>query len=110
PLLTLAALRAGATPPNPPTVAGHVQDHGYVVLSVAQALAEDPAPGHLEHGEVHPRVLEHHLRRLRPARVNPLDQTLVDVDAVGGRHPDLPPHPPEDVRDHPDRGALPVRA
>ena len=67
---------------QPEVVARHVEDHGDVVPFVAQALAQDPAPRHLEHGEVDPRVLEHHLGGLRPAGVGLPNQPLVDVDAV----------------------------
>jgi len=51
--------------PQAQVVAGHVHHHGDVVALIAQALPQDPAPGHLEHREVHPRVLQHHPRALR---------------------------------------------
>ena len=91
-------------------VGGHVGDHGHVVAVVAEALAQDAAARHLEHGRVHQRVLEHHLGRLRPAHVALLDQPPVDDDAVRGGHAHPPAHQLEDVGDHPDGRRLAVGA
>ena len=97
-------------PAQAQVVAGDVRDDRHVVAVVAQALAQDAAPGDLEHRRVHGRVLEHHLGRLRAAHVALLDQPPVDDDAVRRGHPDPPAHELEDVGDHPDRRRLAVRA
>ena len=87
-----------------------VQHHGDVVALVAQTLAQDAAAGDLEHGEVDPRVLQHHPGGLRSGRVGADDQPLVDHHAVGRGHPDLAADALEDVGDHPRGRGLAVRA
>jgi hypothetical protein len=67
---------------EPQVIAGDVQDDRHVVASVAEALTKDAAARHLEHREVHARVLQDHLRRFRSAGVGAQHQALVDVDAV----------------------------
>ena len=52
-------------------VAGDVGHDRDVVAVVAEALAQDAAARHLEHGRVDGRVLEHHLRRLRARSCRP---------------------------------------
>ena len=96
-------------PADPEMVAGHVGDDRDVVAVVAEALAQDPAPGDLEDGGVDGRVLEDHLGRLRARHVALLDHPAVDDDAVGRSHPDAPALQLEDVGDHPHGRRLPVR-
>ena len=91
-------------------VAGDVEHDRHVVPLVAEALAQDPATRHLEHGEVHRRVLEHHGGGLRPGRIGLAHDPAVDVDPVGAGQADLAAHPLHDVRDHPGGRRLPVAA
>ena len=91
-------------------VAGDVQHDGNIVGAIAEALAKDAAAGHLENGEVDPGILEHHAGRPRAACVRLLDQATVDVDAVGGGHPDLVPEAPDDMGDHARGRGLPIGA
>src|ERR1700681_4397045 len=91
-------------------VAGDVQHNRDVVRTVAEPLAQDPAASDLEDGEVDAGILQHHACGTRPAGVGLLDQPAVDIDAVGGRHPDLVSQASNDVGDHPGRRRLPVRA
>ena len=63
--LTSASWRIDVDAAQAQVVAGHVEHDRHVVALVAQALAQDAAARHLEHGEVDRRVLEDHGGRLR---------------------------------------------
>jgi hypothetical protein len=81
----------------------------HVVAVIAQALAQDAAPGDLHHREVDARVLQHHPRGPGARRVGLDDEALVDDDAVGRGHANLAPDSLEDVGDHPGGRRLAVR-
>ena len=66
-LLDRGQLLEGVDAAQAEVVGADVEDHPDVVaLSYLEAFAQDPAPGHLEHGEVDPGVLQHHPGRARP--------------------------------------------
>ena len=69
--LHLGELLEGVDAAHAQVVGGHVEDDGDVVALVAEPLAEDAAAGHLEHGEVDPRVLQDHACGLRAPRRRP---------------------------------------
>jgi hypothetical protein len=87
--LDLRELLEGVDATKPQVVGGHVEDDADVAAVEAEPFAQDAAARDLEDGEVDPRVLQHHPRRLRPGRVGADDEPLVDDDAVGRRHADL---------------------
>ena len=91
-------------------VAGHVEDDRHVVALVAEAFAEDAAARHLEDRAVDAWVLQHQLRRARPAGVDLLDQAVVDVDAVRRGHANVVAHAAQDMVDHADGRGLAIGA
>ena len=79
-------------PPRPRWSARDVGDHRDVVAVVAQALAQDPAAGDLEHRGVHGRVLEHGLgargaRDMSPFRMSRPSMTMPSVVVMPTRRP-----------------------
>ena len=87
-----------------------VRQHARVVRLVAHAAQHDPAARRLEDGDLDVAPGEDLVRAARPGPVARLDHPLVDEDAVGGRRPDAPAGPQQDVGDQPRDRALAVGA
>src|SRR5262249_347472 len=76
-----------------------VGDHGHVTAVEPQPFAEDAAPGGLQDGRLHPRVLQDGGGTLGPTAIPGLDAPAVDVDAFGAGHADRAQVPADNVGD-----------
>ena len=87
-----------------------VRQHAGIVGFVAHAAQHDPAARRLEDRHLDVAPGEDLVRATGPRPVARFDHPLVDEHPVGGRRPDAPAGPQQDVGDQPRDRALAVGA
>ena len=95
---------------QPQMIGADVEHRSHRALPITEPAAQDAAARGFEHRDLDVRIAQHHARRNRTGHVALHRELPVDIDAVGGREPDMPSRKTKDVREHARRGRLSVRS